>query len=122
MSSLGHAHGHDIDDWLRAESELLCPVPVEMKESEAQSILRAEMPGFKAEEIEVGVEPYRVFIRERKEPVSEEDDEVMVGVEKRSEEVFRVIDRPAEVDSSKVTATLKDRMLQVVLPKVAAGG
>jgi hypothetical protein len=33
-----------------------------------------------------------------------------------------VIDRPAEVDSSKVTATLKDPMLQVVLLKVAAGG
>jgi len=37
------------------------------------------------------------------------------GVEARSEEVFRVIDRPAEVDSSKVTATL-------LLLKVAAGG
>ena len=48
--------------------------------------------------------------------VSEEDDGVTVGgVEVRSEEVFRVIDRPAEVDSSKVTATL-------LLLKVAAGG
>jgi HSP20 family molecular chaperone IbpA len=54
--------------------------------------------------------------------VSEEDDEVTVDMEKRSEEVFRVIDQPAEVDSSKVTATLKNRMLQVVLPKVAVGG
>jgi hypothetical protein len=43
-------------------------------------------------------------------------------VQKRSEEVFRVIDLAAEVDSSKVTGTLKDRMLEVVLPKVAAGG
>ncbi len=35
---------------------------------------------------------------------------------------FPVIDLAAEVDWSKGTATLKDPTLEVVLPKVAAGG
>jgi HSP20 family molecular chaperone IbpA len=64
---LAKAPGHDIDDWLCAESELLCPVLVEMEESEEQLTLRAQMPGFKAEEIEMSVEPHRVLISGRKE-------------------------------------------------------
>ena len=122
FESRGHAHGHDVDDWLHAESELLCAVPVEINESEEQLIVRADMPGFSAADIEVAVESQRVFISATKDQRSDQRDEKTVHTEERSERVFRIVDPPSRVDSSKVTARLKDQTLQVMLPKVAASG
>lgn len=45
-----------------------------------------------------------------------------MSVQAGLEEGFRVIDLAAEADSSKGIAPLKDPTLEVVLPKVAAGG
>ncbi len=120
FESRGHAHGHDVDDWLRAESELLCAVPIEIHESEEQLIVRADMPGFNAADIKVAVESQRVFISATKDRRSDQRDEKTVQTEEHSERVFRMIDLPSRVDSSKVTARLKDQTLQVMLTKVAA--
>lgn len=38
--------GHDLDDWFRAESELLHPMHLELKESDTSLSIRAEVPGF----------------------------------------------------------------------------
>ena len=40
----GHRIGHELEDWFRAEAELLRPLPVEMKEDDNQFIVRAETP------------------------------------------------------------------------------
>jgi len=42
----GQEHGHDLDDWLQAESELLCPVSVAMSQSNDCVKLRADLAGF----------------------------------------------------------------------------
>jgi HSP20 family protein len=39
----GRQDGHDLEDWFRAESELLNPVPVEISEADGQLIVRAEV-------------------------------------------------------------------------------
>ena len=39
----------DLDDWFRAESELLHPLPLELKETDGDFTVRAEVPGFTAE-------------------------------------------------------------------------
>src|SRR5512145_1063206 len=51
-----HQHGHDVEDWLCAESELLCLVPLEIKWSDEQVTVRAEVPGFTAPDIEISAE------------------------------------------------------------------
>jgi HSP20 family protein len=58
----GREFGHDLEDWFRAESELMRRVPVEIKEAENQITVRAEVPGFTANEINVSVEPQRLVI------------------------------------------------------------
>ena len=55
----GREFGHDLEDWFRAESELMRRVPVEIKEADSQITVRAEVPGFAANEINVSVEPQR---------------------------------------------------------------
>jgi HSP20 family molecular chaperone IbpA len=113
----GYQGGHDVEDWLRAESELLCPVPFEIKESNDQLTVLAEVAGFGAQEIEVSAEPQRLFISGRKEHALEKSDNEAVYMKKEVDELFRAVDLPTEVDTSNVAATLEDGRLKIVLPK-----
>jgi HSP20 family molecular chaperone IbpA len=63
----GREHGHDLEDWLRAECELLCPVSVSMSESGDKISVRANVVGFDETELEVSIEPHRITISGKKE-------------------------------------------------------
>src|SRR5262249_50208921 len=62
FESRGREVGGELGDWFRAESELLLSVPVTMEDTEKQITVRAEVPGFKANEIKISAEPRRVMI------------------------------------------------------------
>lgn len=63
----GRKEGHAVEDWIRAESELRCLTPIGILESPDQMEVNFRLPGFKANEIEIGIEPRRLFIRAQKE-------------------------------------------------------
>lgn len=115
----GRALGHDLEDWLRAESEFLHPVHLDITESEDALTARAEVPGFSAKELEVGVEPHRLTISGKRESSEERTSKKTIYTEHCRNQIFRAIDLPAEVDSTKVTATLKDGVLELSMPKAA---
>ena len=71
----GREFGHDLEDWFRAETELMRRVPVEMKEAETQITVRAEVPGFSANEIKVSVEPKWLVLSGKSEKQMEEKTE-----------------------------------------------
>ncbi|MGO9274379.1 MAG: DUF2934 domain-containing protein [Terriglobia bacterium] len=50
----GYQHGQNLEDWFRAESELLYPLKVNSWESERAVVVTAEIPGFAAEEVKIG--------------------------------------------------------------------
>jgi HSP20 family protein len=113
----GRWFGRDLDDWFRAESELLHPLHLEMVESENSLTIRAEAPGFSAKEIEINVEPRRITIAGKHEAHEESKKGNMVYSERCANEILRVVDLPMQVDSSKVSALLKDGVLNIELPK-----
>ena len=114
----GRAFGHDLEDWLRAESEFLHPIHLDIAESDDAVTVRAEVPGFSAKELEVGVEPHRLTISGKREANEERTSKKTIYSEHCVNQIFRTIELPAEVDSSKVTATLKDGVLELSMPKV----
>jgi HSP20 family molecular chaperone IbpA len=59
--------GHDLEDWFRAESELLHPMHLDISESDDALTVHAEVPGFGAKELEVGVERHRLTISGKQE-------------------------------------------------------
>jgi HSP20 family molecular chaperone IbpA len=65
------ADGHDPGDWFRAESEFLHPLHLDLAESGDAFTVRAEVPGFSAKELEVGVEPHRFTISGKRETSEE---------------------------------------------------
>src|SRR5262249_37447213 len=58
----GGTLGSRFDDWLHAEMELLRPVPVEISETKEFVNIRAAVPGFKPEEIELSIKDNDLFL------------------------------------------------------------
>ena len=115
----GRLIGHDLEDWFNAETEVLHPVKINMKETESSLLVQAEVPGFTAKDLEIRVEPRRLTIGGKREVNEEQKKGKTVYQEHRSDEIFRVFDLPVEVDSQKVTATLKNGVLELQMPTSA---
>jgi HSP20 family protein len=115
----GCEFGRDLEDWFRAESELMRRVPVEVTEADGQITVRAEVPGFVANEIKISVEPQRLIISGKSEKTTEEKKEQTLLSEFRSNQFCRELRLPAEVEPKKTTAVLKDGVLELVFVKAA---
>lgn len=115
----GRQPGHEMEDWFRAENELLHPVTLELRESDNAVIVRAEVPGFEAKDLEIGVEGTQLTIAGKRETSKEEEKEKVLYSERRSNQLYRSIELPAGVDSEKATATLKGGVLELTMPKSA---
>jgi HSP20 family molecular chaperone IbpA len=113
----GCVHGNDRQDWFLAESELLTPVKFHISESGERITARAEVPGFNRQEITVSLEPRRLSISAKSEPREDHQSRKHIQSLGHEQMIFSVIDLPAEVDLSKVKATLNDGTLEVVMPK-----
>ncbi len=115
----GGAHGHDFDDWITAEVELLRPYRHDLKESAEAVIFQAALPcSFTPEQLSVSVEPRRLTISAERELEVTCVGDVPTHVEKRMERIFQTEELPAEVDPSGTTATLKGELLEITMPKV----
>jgi HSP20 family protein len=113
----GRQDGHDLEDWFRAESELLSPMALEVDEDSDELIVRADLPGFRDKDIEVRVEPRRLIISGKREQIRDEKKRKTVYSERRSDEVFRTLELSQEIDPDKAKATLQDGTLEISLPK-----
>ena len=82
--------------------------------------VRAELPGFKADELDISVTGDTLSISgERKLPV--EDEKAQYHRQEREAGKFsRIVSLPAQVDTDKVEAHCADGVLTVVLPKTEA--
>jgi HSP20 family protein len=113
----GRQLGRDMEDWFRAERELLHPVNVEIRESDDLLTLKAEVPGFESKDLEISVEPDRLTLAGKREWTKEEQKEKVLFSERRTNQLFRSLELPSEIIPEKVTATLKDGVLELKMPK-----
>ncbi len=115
----GKSFGRDMEDWFRAESELLHPVHVEVLEKDGEVTVRAETPGFTSKDLDISLDGRRLTITGKRESKEERKEKTTIYTECRSNQILRVIDLPAEVDAEKAAATLKDGVLELKIPKAA---
>jgi len=113
----GGANGRDVDHWVRAEKELLHPMHLSIAESDQALTVKAELPGFSANEIQVNIEPRRLTISGKRESNSERKNGSILYEDHCSAEIFRVVDLTSDVDVSTTTATLNSGVLELVMPK-----
>jgi len=115
----GRFFGRDLDNWFQAERELLHPAHIEVNESGDALEVKAEVPGFTEKELEINVEPRRLVISGKRESKKEEKKGKTLYSEACSDQILRVVDLPAEIETEKVAAVLKNGMLEISLPKSA---
>jgi HSP20 family protein len=115
----GYQFGHELEDWFKAERELLRKVPLDIKDVDGKLNIRAEVPGFTADNLKVSVEPTRITIKGETEEKSEKKDGGTIYSEWKSNKIFRTFDLPHRVETDKATAKIKDGVLRMTIPKVA---
>jgi HSP20 family molecular chaperone IbpA len=114
----GCEHGHDREDWLAAEREVLHLCRRDLKESGDSIVSTFELGGsFTADQLNVCVEPHRVTISGERNIICLRGDSNGTHEERRPQHVFRTLDLPAEVDPSAAAATLNGETLEIVMPK-----
>jgi HSP20 family protein len=114
----GRAFGRDLEDWFQAERELLHPVHVSIEELDDSLAVKAEVPGFSEKELEINVEPRRVTITGKREAKKEEKKGKTLYAERCSDQILRIVHLPTDIEADKVTATLKNGILELTMPKI----
>jgi len=90
---------------------------IDLAEREDSVVVRAELPGMKAEDIDLQVRNNVLNISGEKADKTEEKGENFYHVESRRGGFRRSIMLPSEVDAEKINAAYKDGILTVTLPK-----
>ncbi len=119
FAASGFTNGHDREDWFKAEQELLKPVALEVKDAKDEFVVRAEVPGFEAKDLNVHLNGSHLVI-EGKHETSEEKKEKegeTIYSERECEQICRMVQLPAAVVADKVQAELKNGVLELKLPK-----
>lgn len=92
---------------------------MDMYEEEGQLVIKAEMPGIGKKDLDISLEEDVLTIKaEKKEEVEEgEKGTKDYTRERRFGKYIRYMTLPARVDAENVTATLKNGLLEIKLPK-----
>lgn len=111
-------HGHDWEDWFRAESELLRPVSVSMSESDDRISVRANVLGFEGNELKVSVEPQRITILGKKDMSASESEEGKIEyIDRVPDQILHMINLAADVIPEAAVVELQAGLLKFELPK-----
>jgi HSP20 family protein len=113
----GFTHGHDLDDWLQAESEFLESVPLELSEAEDSITVVAKLPCCHAKDIEIHLNPRHFYISGQREEKTDNKTVKTSHSRRQSSCIFCVVDFPVPIDPEKVSATLTNGKLRIELPK-----
>lgn len=118
----GSRFGSHLEDWLRAESELLRTAPAKILEAGDKVTVMIAAPGFKPEEIEASVKDNYLIVNGENKTDEKHEDETTFYSEWTSNRFFRKLRLPANIDPDSVDATLKDGVLNLVMKKKAEIG
>jgi HSP20 family protein len=123
FSLRGAFDGMALDDWLAAEREFSWPA-AELTEHEKDFVLSVALPGFEVGDVELTTTPREIVLHAKtrsevsEPPAAEKGAEAkVVWSEFRSNDVYRRVELPSEIDINDVKATLKKGVLKVVATK-----
>jgi HSP20 family protein len=92
---------------------------LDMTEGKEAITVKAELPGVEPREIAVSLEGDLLTIKGEKEAKKEDKDERRHRVERSWGSFMRSVRLPAAVDAGKVSATFKNGIVTITLPKTA---
>ncbi|NPV92965.1 MAG: Hsp20/alpha crystallin family protein [Firmicutes bacterium] len=116
------------EDFLNEDWGSILPVPfgsrdvrVDIRETDTDIVLEAELPGMKKEDIEITLDESHLTLRANTSAETEEKRENFIRKERRSGSLVRSFLLPAEVREEEVKARFENGLLELRLPKKEPG-
>jgi len=91
--------------------------PVDIFEKDDHLVIRAEIPGVRKEDMDVGIENGVLTLHGERKQETEVKEETAYRMERVYGTFTRSFTLPTTVDSARVRATYKDGVLEVTVPK-----
>jgi HSP20 family protein len=104
--------------WERSFPEMPAMPSVDVIDREDEVVVRAEVPGYKKEDIEISVSNSSLTIKGETKTEEKEEKGDYYRCEISRGAFTRTVELPAAVDDSKAKASMKDGVLELTLPKV----
>lgn len=117
----GYEHGHDREDWRRAECEILLNVAMEISEGQTDLLASAAVPGFAAEDLKVRASSRALYILGKRETTCEPAGEMSALALPCPKYIFQQWNLACEVDPTKTETTVLDGQLRIRLPRSGVG-
>ena len=92
-------------------------IPMDMYELKDDLVIRAELPGFKKEDIDISIQGEELTLKATRKPEQRPEDSTRYMCELCDGDYARTVSLPFEVDSGKVSAVFENGLLEVRLPK-----
>lgn len=109
--------GNPLEDWFKAEAEILRPAPCEVMHKGNELMIRVEVPGFNQRELEIKVDVDRIFVRGHKEKTVQSSSEDRIFSDREYKDLFRQVPLPIRVDPTAVSTSLHEGVLTVFVRK-----
>lgn len=112
----GATPGHDMDDWLQAEREILGWPAAELADKDGNYELDLTLPGFDPKDIEVTVTPDELIVHANSEEKKESKRGDILLSEFGANDVYRRFRVPSPIRVDEVAATIDKGILHVKAP------
>ena len=103
------------DDWLDGHERAWTPA-IDVVREDDHLVLRADLPGFKPEEVKLEVEDNILTVSGEHRESKEEKDKHYVRRERRYGSFSRSMALPPDVDAKAITAETHDGVIEVTIP------
>ena len=118
----GCCAGHDLDNWLTAEREMIWRPAIELSEKDGVYKVEAAVAGIAPDELDVEVTSDDVLIRADVQHEHTEDKGTVHWCEFAPGKLFRSVRFPESVDPERVEAVYGNGLLELTVPIASGGG
>ena len=101
----------------RAREDSVWLPSVDVSETKNDIVVKAELPGMDPKDIDITLSDGHLMIKGQKKHEKEEKDEDYHFVERSSGSFVRAVHLPKQVKNEKISASYKNGVLKIVLPK-----
>jgi len=114
-----HGEGHELEDWLAAERDVVYSPPCMLTETQDEIHLQAAVPRADAKSLQVDVMPHTITIEGRMLKTKECQGETIHRRQFGREQLLRQLDLPARIDPKYAKATLENGILNITAKRAA---
>ena len=114
----GREIGHTLEDWLKAEHEVMGWSAAELTEADSRYDVAMTLPGYEPKDVQVTATPSEIIVHAKVEEKKKGEAEKCLWTEFQSNDVYRRFELPEAIDVERTRASLDKGMLHITAAKM----